>query len=124
MFEPAYVLLAMEKASADDINKIKKVHEEFKTKVNQGKQTADDDIAFHLSILEATHNAYIIRIGTTIMHLYQASIANSMSQIPNQAVRDHNNILQAFLKKDEKSLQEAIYNSFDGWLSMMDQNKK
>ena len=122
MFEPAYVLLAMEKATRDDLKKINRVHEKFKEKVSRGKQTADDDIAFHLAILEATHNAFIIRIGTTIMHLFQASITSSMQQIPDQAIKDHNEILHAFLRKDKKTLLKAIYKSFEGWLSMMDQS--
>ena len=121
MFEPAYMLLAMEKATNDDVNEIRKVHEEFKKKVNRGIQTADDDIAFHLAILESTHNAFIIRIGTTIVHLYQASITNSMKNIPQQAIADHENILRAFIAKDKEALLNAVRQSFKGWISNLSQ---
>ena len=121
MFEPAYVLLAMEKASRTDINKIKKVHEEFREKVGRGIQTADDDIAFHLAILDATHNAFIIRIGTTIMHLFLASITSSMKNIPQRAVSDHENILNAFIAKDKEALLSAVKQSFEGWILNLNQ---
>jgi len=121
MFEPAYVLLAMEKASQEDINRIKKVQEEFKKKVGCVTQTADDDIAFHIAILEATHNAFIIRIGTTIMHLFLASITSSMKNIPQQAVTDHENILKAFIAKDKEALLSAVEQSFKGWILNLNQ---
>ena len=121
MFEPAYMLLAMEKATVEDVNKIRKVHEGFKEKISRGVQTADDDIAFHLAILEATHNAFIIRIGTTIVHLYQASITSSMKTIPQQAIADHENILKAFIAKDKEALLSAVQQSLKGWISNLNQ---
>ena len=124
MFEPAYTLLALKKATHEDIKHITSISEDFKEKVKFKVQKADDDLNFHRAILEATHNPLIIRIGLTIMQLFYASIANSMQQIPDRAVRDHYNILQAFIKKDEKALLEAVYKSFEGWLSMMDQGKE
>jgi len=124
VFEPAYTILALKKATCEDIKHIKNISESFKQKVEAKTQTADDDLNFHRAILEATHNPLIIRIGPTIMQLFYASIMNSMRQIPNRAVKDHDNILKAFLKKDEKALLEAIYKSFEGWLSMMDQDKE
>jgi len=121
MFEPAYVLLAMEKATKKDIDNIKKIHENFKEKINLNIQTADDDIAFHLAILEATHNAFIIRIGAAIMHLFMASITSSMKNIPKQAVTDHETILKAFVAKDREALMSAVKQSFKGWVSSLEQ---
>ena len=124
MFEPAYTILALKKATSEDIKHIISISEDFKEKVRLNMQKADDDINFHCAILEATHNPLIIRIGLTIMQLFYASIAHSMQQIPDRAIRDHHNILQAFINKDEKALLEAVYMSFEGWLSMMDQSKE
>jgi len=124
MFEPAYTILALKKATPEDIKHIIHISESFKEKVRLQTQKAEDDLNFHRAILEATHNPLIIRIGLTIIQLFRASITNSMQQIPDRAVRDHDNILQAFLKKDEKALLNAVYKSFEGWLSMMDQGKE
>ena len=122
MFEPAYMILAMKKATPEDIKRITGIHESFKEKVKAQTQKAEDDLNFHRAILEATHNPLIIRIGLTIMQLFYASISHSMQKIPRRAVKDHLNILHAFVKKDQESLLKAVYKSFEGWLSMMDQN--
>ncbi|GHV37754.1 GntR family transcriptional regulator [Spirochaetia bacterium] len=124
MFEPAYTLLALKKATPEDIEHIIGVSEEFNKKVHNHVQTADDDLNFHRTILEATHNPLIIRIGLTVMQLFYASIANSMLWIPEQAVKDHKSILNAFLKKDEEALLRAVYNSFKGWKSMMNREDR
>jgi GntR family transcriptional repressor for pyruvate dehydrogenase complex len=123
MFEPAYTIIALHKAAPEDIKQITNAFEAFKKKVGEHTQKADDDLDFHRAILEATHNPLIIRIGLTIMQLFSASITNSMLQIPKQAVKDHEKILQAFLKKDEEELLKAVYESFEGWKSMMGQNE-
>jgi GntR family transcriptional repressor for pyruvate dehydrogenase complex len=120
IFEPAYTVLALKKAMPEDIEHITQVEEVFREKVRNKTQTADDDLNFHRAILAATHNPLIIRIGLTIMQLFYASISNSMKMIPQQAVKDHKQILDAFIQKDEAGLLKSVYKSFDGWLSMMD----
>ena len=119
MFEPSYTLLALEKATDEDISRIQEVHSRFCSEVESGTQTAESDMAFHHAILDATHNPFIIRIGRTIMQLFQVSIGESMKEIPQRAVADHEKILQAFLAHDPKMLQQAVLESFDGWVSML-----
>lgn len=123
-FEPAYTVLAMKKATQQDIERIVRVCERFEDKVRKNIQTADDDLEFHKAILQATHNPFVIRIGSTIMQLFAASISDSMKRIPQQAVTDHAHILDAFLKKDEAALVRAVYKSFEGWNSMMNAGSK
>lgn len=119
MFEPAYTMLALNNATDDDLKTLQNVQEQFREKVAHNTQQADDDLAFHRTILEATHNPYVIRIGETILQLFSATIARSMKHIPERAVQDHDLILDAFLRRDQSSLQAAIYQSFEGWKSMM-----
>lgn len=120
MFEPAYVLLAMKKATEEDVAGIRKTVDHLEARVRLGKQTARDDLAFHEAILRATHNPYVIKIGLTVLQLFEASIRSSMSNIPEQAVTDHKRILRAFLEKDDKNLLEAVYRSFEGWSKMLE----
>ncbi|MFI3212448.1 MAG: FadR/GntR family transcriptional regulator [Eubacteriales bacterium] len=120
-FEPMYSLLALEKATNDDVEKIKTVHLEFCEKVKAGIQTADDDLSFHIAILNATHNPFIIRIGMTVLQLFRESIEMSMEQIPQKAVLDHTRIYQAFTKKDREELYLAIVDSFEAWSSLIDE---
>lgn len=115
MLEPAYTQLAMEKATAEDIEKIVSAVDELERKVALGTQTAQDDLAFHEAVLHATHNPFVIKIGLTSMHLFEASINNSMLNIPDQAVQDHRRILDAMIEKDKDKLREGVLLSFEGW---------
>ena len=119
IFEPAYTKLAMENATEEDVQRLCLACERFESKISQGCQEAEDDLAFHYAILEATKNPFVIRIGKTILQLFQASIGESMRTIPLQALSDHRRILQAFIKKDEQELICAVENSFQGWASVM-----
>jgi GntR family transcriptional repressor for pyruvate dehydrogenase complex len=115
MLEPDYTQLAMEQATPGDIEKIVSAVDELERKVALGTQTAQDDLAFHEAVLHATHNPFVIKIGLTSMHLFEASINNSMLSIPDQAVHDHRRILDAMIQKDKDKLREAVLLSFEGW---------
>lgn len=123
MFEPAYTRLAMQKATLQDIEAIRQTVERLEARVDRGEQTAQDDLAFHEAILNATHNQYVIKIGMTVLQLFEASISSSMTNIPDRAIRDHKHILSAFIQKDEARLLEAVYRSFDGWSEMLNANE-
>jgi len=115
IFEPAYSLVAMRKATDQDIAKIEQALLEFERKIAEGTQTADDDLLFHLRILESTHNPFVVRIGNTIHQLFKASVGKSMKKIPDTALRDHKAIFKAFVARDARALQAAIFESFKGW---------
>lgn len=115
MFEPAYTLMAMNRATDQDRVKIRNAVEAFEIRLKEGKLSAEDDLAFHKAILDSTHNPFVIRIGNTILQLFKASIQKSMRTIPQTALDDHKRICEAFCHKDETKLKEAIFKSFEGW---------
>lgn len=115
IFEPAYMLLAMEKATEEDIASIQAAHEKFERVIEQARQTVDDDIAFHLAILQATHNLLVIRIGETILQLFRAAMIKSLRSNPQVALRDHTKILKAFCERNAHQLREVIIKSFENW---------
>lgn len=117
--EPAYTLLAMRKATPEDLEKIHDTVFNLERKICTNSQTAQDDLAFHEAILDATHNPYLIRIGKTILQLFEASIQKSMCNIPDQALEDHRRIIEAFEQKDSDALHEAVLKSFVGWEKML-----
>lgn len=123
MFEPAYTILAMRNATPADKDRLVEVNRRFKKKVADGIQTANDDLKFHRAILEATHNPFVIRIGFTVLQLFESSIGDSMKQIPEQALEDHDRILVAFLKGDEAEVREAVHKSFEGWTTIMQEKR-
>ena len=120
IFEPAFTQFAMQKATEDDIKKIEDTIIAFEERIRLGIQEAEDDLAFHFAILKSTHNPFIIRIGETIMQLFRASISKSMRNIPSVALEDHKMIFKAFCEGDTDKLNKTIYESFAGWISMLE----
>lgn len=115
MFEPAYTIMAMERATPDDLSRIAATIEKLTTAVAENRQTVQEDMAFHLAILHSTHNPLVIRVGETIIELFKASIGYTVKHYPDFVLRDHRTIYAALCKKDKDMLREAIEASFEGW---------
>ncbi len=115
VFEPGYTALAMRNATQTDIKNIERELRRFEKLVESNSQTGEDDLCFHMAILEATHNPYVIRVGSTILKLFMGSVSRSVRNVPRQAVDDHNRIFEALRDRDEAALYKAVLNSFCGW---------
>lgn len=115
MFEPAYTVMAMQRATDEDVARIGAAVERLERAVGRGTPQAEDDLVFHQAILEATHNPLVVRIGESIMQLYESSIGRSMKIIPDIAVADHRAIYEAFCNKDEAGVRAAIERSSERW---------
>lgn len=115
MFEPAYTVMAMRRATDEDLARIGKALERLEASVRSRTQVAEDDLAFHLAILRATGNRLVVRIGETIFQLFEPSISISMQHIPERAVQDHRRIYEALCARDEARLREAVLQSYGGW---------
>jgi GntR family transcriptional repressor for pyruvate dehydrogenase complex len=115
VFEPGYTVLALRNATSTDIKNIERELRRFEKLVETNSQTGEDDLCFHLAILEATHNPYVIRVGSTILKLFMGSVSRSVRNVPRQAVDDHNRIFEALRDRDESALYKAVLNSFLGW---------
>ncbi len=120
MFEPAYTLVAMRKATDEDIARLRAQVQGFEERIKGGTQTSDDDLAFHRIVLECTRNPFIIQIGTTIHQLFKSSIERSMRTIADVALQDHSAILEAFASRDARALEAAVLRSFEGWRRSLD----
>jgi GntR family transcriptional repressor for pyruvate dehydrogenase complex len=115
MFEPAYTLMAMKRATPEDKKRIAETVRNMEQAIQDGKQTAEHDIAFHLAILESTHNPLVIRIGEIILKVYEASIHTSMKIIPDVNLEDHKRIYKAFCDQNAEELCEAIQLCAQRW---------
>jgi GntR family transcriptional regulator, transcriptional repressor for pyruvate dehydrogenase complex len=119
MFEPAYTVMAMRIASDEDIKNIEATIINLENRTKAGIQTVEDDLNFHREILKSTHNPYVVRIGETVLQLFEASMRESVEKIPQTALRDHKAIFKAFCEKDELELQKAVIKSFEGWRGIL-----
>lgn len=115
VFEPGYTLLARQNATEEDLANIEQALLRFEDLVARGVHTGEDDLLFHIAILEATHNPYVIRVGRMILKLFMGSISRSVRIVPQQAVGDHRRIYEAFMAKDAGRLHSAVLESFQGW---------
>jgi GntR family transcriptional regulator, transcriptional repressor for pyruvate dehydrogenase complex len=115
IFEPGITVLAMKRATAAEIETIREAVVRLQKSIEAGVPVAEDDLAFHFAILEATHNPFVERIGKTILQLFKSSISTSMRTIPEIALKDHKRIFEAFVRQDEGELVEAVVASFEGW---------
>jgi len=115
MFEPAYSVMAMERATAEDRERIRNAMDRLERSVQAGTPRAEQDIAFHLAILRATKNPLVIRIGETIFQLFRPSISVSMQHIAPRAVADHRRIFEAFCSGNAERLRTVVVESYDGW---------
>lgn len=120
MFEPAYTVMAMRRATGEDVARIGAAVERLERAVRLGTQRAEDDLAFHQAILDATHNPLVVRIGETLMQLYEASIGTSMKLIPDIALADHRAIYEAFRARDEAAVRQAIARSAERWKTCLE----
>ncbi len=124
IFEPAYSLLAMEKATEADLADIAAIVSDFEAKIKEGTQTAEDDLKFHERIMACTRNPFVMNVGLTIHQLFKASVNRSMRKIPDIALRDHRAIFDAFRKRDGRALQAAILRSYEGWADSLGKSKE
>ena len=112
--------MLLENATKEDIDRIREMHRRFEKAIDQGSETAEDDIGFHMAILNATHNQFVIRLGQTILELFKPAMIKALKSNPEAALRDHSQILEAFRGRDKDTLNKAIVKSFENWRTGLD----
>lgn len=115
MFEPAYTIMAMHRATDQDYGVIQETIDRLQAALQDSVQSAKHDLAFHRAILYATRNPMAIRIGETMLEMFEASIETSMRTLPDVALKDHKQIFKAFRAKDEAAVRAAIAESATSW---------
>lgn len=115
MFETSAAVLAMHNANEEDLLLLKRSLMKLEDDVHKRVYSVENDIEFHKIIWQATHNPFIILIGTTIIELFRSSMEISNQKYPNQVLSDHKAILAAFLSKDAEKIKQAIMESLARW---------
>lgn len=123
IFEIAYTKLAAENANEEDLSNIKNSILNYEKNIKNGIVDVHDDLDFHQKILNATHNNFIISLGSAINLLYINSIELSIKYRPEVAIQDHYSIYQSILDKDYEAIAEYINSSIASWSDYIsDQN--
>ncbi|MDR7871540.1 MAG: FadR/GntR family transcriptional regulator [Tissierellaceae bacterium] len=119
VFETAYTKLAAENATEEDLLKMKQSIINYENNINNGIVNVHDDIDFHQQVLAASHNNFIISLGSAINLLYVNSIEESVKYRPEIAIQDHYSIYQAIVDKDYDSIESNINKSIDVWSDIL-----
>ena len=115
IIEEAYTTQAIATATEADITAIREALEQFRARCRDGTLTVDDDLRFHNQILQATHNAFLISMGTALNTLFRDSIGASIRKYPRVALADHEKIFAGILQRRAELAAEAIEESADRW---------
>jgi GntR family transcriptional regulator, transcriptional repressor for pyruvate dehydrogenase complex len=117
MIEVGFTRLAQSRLSPEDFARLERSVSELRSSVAAGTATAEEDLAFHRIILDATQNQFVIQIGNTILELFRESIGRGVKTFPTQAVAHHEAILASLKEGGAAEIEAAIEQSYEYWRS-------
>lgn len=122
MIEIGYCELAAHHATDADWARIEAAEDALEDFASRDERDPEKlarlDLAFHNAILEASHNALVIRIGHAVEELYFASIRNTYRYVegnPMRAIKYHRAIMAAIRAGDLVQIQAAVDDSLEFW---------
>jgi GntR family transcriptional repressor for pyruvate dehydrogenase complex len=122
IIEIGYCELAAKKATDEDWERIEEAalaHADYAGQFDPDvDQLALLDLEFHRSILDASHNALVIRLGHAIEELFSASMKNTYITVADnlqKSARFHQEIVSAIREGDSVKIHQAIEGSLIYW---------
>jgi DNA-binding FadR family transcriptional regulator len=109
MLEPAGAALAAQRATPEQVTRIRAALEEMAA-AGEAEDSTEHDLRFHLAILEATNNPFLVSMG----HVIESAIAFNIKlsgRFPNlriQSVPLHRSVLERIEKRDPRGAQAAM----------------
>lgn len=110
VLEPAGAALAAQRATPEQVERIRAAYEAMAAAGQSRTDTTDPDLRFHLSILEATNNPFLVSMGHVIESAIAFNIKLSLEH-PNlrvQSVPLHRMVLDRIEKGDPRGAQAAM----------------
>jgi DNA-binding FadR family transcriptional regulator len=110
MLEPAGAALAAQRATPEQRARIRASYEAMDAAARNSEDSVDHDLRFHLSILEATNNPFLVSMG----HVIESAIAFNIRlsvEFPSlrvQSVPLHRLVLERIEKGDPRGAQAAM----------------
>ncbi|MEZ5830560.1 MAG: FadR/GntR family transcriptional regulator [Dongiaceae bacterium] len=110
MLEPAGAALAAQRATPEQVARIRATYEAMVAAGGNDEDRTDHDLRFHLSILEATNNPFLVSMG----HVIESAIAFNIklsTGFPNLRVESeplHRMVLERIEKGDPRGSQAAM----------------
>ncbi|HEY1382594.1 MAG TPA: FadR/GntR family transcriptional regulator [Dongiaceae bacterium] len=110
VLEPAGAALAAQRATPEEIARIRATYEAMEAAGTKTEDSVYHDLRFHLSILEATGNPFLVSMG----HVIESAIAFNIKlsvEMPNLRVQSlplHRIVLERIEKRDPRGAQAAM----------------
>lgn len=122
IFEIKSAELAAERATAEDLNLIKKYLEIMQTKGVSLNDYAKADIDFHVAVAKAAHNSVLILIIESIRPLLHDVIISTLqtNSRPEQSLHYHEKIYLAIENRDKQSASLAMTEHLKATKGMID----
>ncbi|HEX6120559.1 MAG TPA: FadR/GntR family transcriptional regulator [Dongiaceae bacterium] len=115
ILEPAGAALAAQRAAPEQIDRIRTAFEAMEAAGEDSEDISHHDLLFHLSILEATGNPFLVSMG----HVIESAIAFNIKlsvEYPNLRVRSlplHRMVLERIEEGDPDGAQAAMVKLLD-----------
>lgn len=111
IIESQIVVLAVQRATSNDVNALHAAHAAFAQAVAAGEDGLELDLAFHLAIADAARNS-VLRSLTGLMAPDLIQLSRSRRSCDPErtraALREHEAILEAIVMRDESKAAEAV----------------
>ena len=113
IFEPEAASLACKRASDEEIQKILSLGEicqNYLLRNPTGKERIESEIAFHSSIVEASHNVFLSEFMPMLTQTIEKTFAldYNLDVIAEDAYKDHIMIMNFLEKRDAEALKSAV----------------
>jgi len=109
VMDPGVVVLATERASAEDLAELERIYHQMEEYREDYKEFAHADLEFHLTIAKATKNPIFIKVNTIIRDILNASMEGIVRAL---GIRDglhyHRQILQALQARDASKAEQLM----------------
>jgi GntR family transcriptional repressor for pyruvate dehydrogenase complex len=115
LIEPALAALAASRATADEIDAMRRILDEQAREISTGGTGLQQDAQFHAAIGAAAHNRAITRIAHAIMDLLTQSREESLNTPgrPERSHQNHRQILKAITDRNPRAAQDLMLEHLD-----------
>jgi DNA-binding FadR family transcriptional regulator len=116
IIEPICARLAAERATFEDVSKIETAYNRMESAIGKTSASVEADLAFHLAILEATHNAFMRPFGALIQAALRASFrqTNADPTAYQRSLSKHQAVLSAIKSNTPTAAEAAMLSVLHG----------
>lgn len=114
-FEIGLLPLAASQATAEDIEQMEAANRAIESEVAAGGLPVEGDLAFHLAVLNASHNRFLIQFGKLLEEFFRAARPRV---VPDEArnrrtLLEHRQIVRALAAGDGRRAQRLMQQHLD-----------